>query len=332
MFVELVCLILMADPLWTLGLPEVPQGSVWVDEKGESATVLTIPGQIVRVDMATGKKLWERSLGSFASCDMVVSGGRVLAAGGGRGKTTKCFDLDGKHLWERTLRNVVGLALDSDMAVILQLDGQLLAVDAGTGRLLWEKRLTPPSTTAPIITVDAVVVADGEGTVLWLNRSDGDEQRRLATGHTILHMTMVGDGMLACLSESGMLTIWDKAGEKVWQIEGIKSPSDMIIAGNRLIVADALGEITAYGVEHGSAEWHAVLGEPLASRLWCDNVSSWLIAGGSDGTVKVWSLTDGSEISSVKVAKRAGMVASTGDTVLVGSNEMKLRAYKMDVK
>jgi outer membrane protein assembly factor BamB len=332
MLTMLMCLILTADPLWMVGLPEVPQGSMWVDEKGENAIVLTLAGEIVKVDLSTGKKLWERGLGSFASCDMVVSGGRVLASGGGRGKTTKCFDLDGKHLWEKTIKNVVGLALNDDMAVIQALDGKLIAVDAATGVQKWQKRLIPPSTVASILTAEAVIAADGEGTVLWLNRSDGSEQRRIATSHTVLHLAITGEGMLVCLSESGVLEAWDGAGDKVWQVERITSPADMQVTGKLLLIADALGEITAYGEEHGAVEWHAVLGEPLASHLWCSSDRQLLAAGGSNGTVKVWSLGDGSEVATLKVAKRAGMVAATGDLLLVGSNEMKLRAYKMDAK
>lgn len=332
MLTMLMCLILTADPLWTVGLPEVPQGSLWVDEKGENAILLTLAGEIVKLDTSTGRKLWERGLGSFTSCDMVVNEGRVLASGGGRGKTTKCFDVDGKHLWEKKIKNAAGLTLDSDMAVVAMLDGRLQAFDAASGNKLWEKRLTPPSTVAPILSADAVIAADGEGTVLWLDRSDGSEQRRIATGHTVLRLAMTGDGMLACLSESGVLEVWDEAGEKVWQVERITSPAEMQMAGKLLMVADEFGEITAYGVQHGSVEWHAMLGEPLASRLFCDDVKNWLIAGGSNGTVKVWNMTDGSEVALVKVAKRAAAVAVAGDLLLVGSNEMKLRAYKMDVK
>jgi hypothetical protein len=330
MLIALLCTLLAADPLWTVGLPEVPQGSLWVDAKGENAIILTQAGEIVKVDIMRGKKLWERGLGSFASCDMVASGGRLLASGGGRGKTTKCFDVDGKHLWEKKVKNVVGLALDQDMAVVSLLDGRLLALEAATGNKLWEKRLTPPSIVVPILSAHAVIMADGEGTVLWLNRSDGSEQRRIATGHTMLRLAMTGDGLLVCLSESGILEAWDSAGEKVWQVEKIASPADMQMAGKLLLVADVFGEITAYGMEHGTVEWHAVLGEPLASRLFYDDVKHWLIAGGSNGMVKVWSMVDGSEVASVKVAKRAGLVASAGNLLLVGSNEMKLRAYKME--
>jgi outer membrane protein assembly factor BamB len=332
MLIALLCSVLAADPLWTTGLPEVPQGSVWVDDKGESVIVQTMDGHIVKVDAITGRKLWERGLGSFAVCDLAVGDGRMLAAGGGRGKTVKCFDLEGKHLWEKKVKNVLGLAINGDMAVVQALDGRILAYDAATGAQKWQTRLIPPSTVAPILGADAVIAADGQGTVFWLDIVDGSELKKLATTHTILRMAFTADGLLVCLSEAGTLTVWDKAGEKVWQVEGMDAPSDMIISGDRLLVADAFGEITAYGLEHGTVEWHAQLEEPLASHLWCDKTGRWLIAGGANGTVKVWKQEDGSEVTRFKVAKRAGMVASAGDTVLVGSNEMKLRAYEMEPK
>src|SRR5687768_16849930 len=132
--------------------------------------------QVMAVDRATGKVLWQRTAatavphegyhhiyGSFASNAPATDGTRVYAFFGSRGLFV--YDLDGKPLWQKDL----GLKLQMRLAfgegtgvvvdegrIYLQFDHQqegfVVALDAATGKELWRApRMENSSWSTPLV-------------------------------------------------------------------------------------------------------------------------------------------------------------------------------------
>jgi outer membrane protein assembly factor BamB len=246
----------------------------------------------IAYDRATGKELWRahapakklegyhKTEGSPAASTSATDGKRIISYFGSCGLF--CYDLSGKELWRYELPTAytmgnfgtgVSPILVDDTVVLLRdvgLHSKMLAVDAITGKLKWEKkRLSPVSYSTPAVwdtPSGKQVVAPGHNSLIGYDLKTGTETWSL-TGIPAAPCAspVVANGILyyAAWSPGGgsdkdfnlpsfdsLLKKWDKDGDGALSREEAKSSEikDFFEA----IDANSDGKITRQ-------EWDALL-------------------------------------------------------------------------
>jgi outer membrane protein assembly factor BamB len=207
-------------------------------------------GTVVAFEAASGKKLWEKSLGAPLRASPTASAERVFVVT----KAGKVFCLsgsDGTELWSFTgmgerasiLVNT-SPAVDGDTVIVPYPTGDLIALRASSGQPLWQESLARTRSASSLSALsDAARPALYEGVVY-------------AVGH------------------AGRMIATQKTGERIWSITvaGIQQPW---VAGDSVFVVDTAGQLVAITRNDGKIRWAAKLGAGTWSgpvlaghRLW----------------------------------------------------------------
>jgi len=142
-------------------------------------------GKLVALSLVDGKVIWEKSVSLprgrtelerlvDIDADLKLVENTVYAAAY-QGNLAALDIGTGNELWEREISSKVGFDVARGEAVyITDEDSYVWAIQDGTGDSLWRQtRLLRRNVTAPTIVGDYIVVGDLEGYIHWLARSDG---------------------------------------------------------------------------------------------------------------------------------------------------------------
>lgn len=257
-------------------------------------------------DAATGKILWQKPVDTpegtaaeppelledtgYAAPTLATDGRRVAAifANG----DIACFDMAGKRLWARNfgvLKNSYGQATSLDIyhgRVMVQLDqgtpaktaSRLIAIDAATGKTVWETvRPVPASWTSPILINTgkreefitaakpwAIAYDPASGTELWRAKVlDGDiaPSPVFAAG---LVFTVNTGAKLSAIRPDGQGDVTDSA--VVWAAEdGLPDIVSPLTDGKLIWLLTTDGTCTCYRVKDGSKVYEKEVGEAVKS-------------------------------------------------------------------
>lgn len=174
------------DPRWGLALDAAPLVAPAFDDT--TAFIVTRPGRIVAVDLATGVVRWTRE--SETRVQPATGDGLVFVAAAGR--LDALDPATGLTRWTRALEGAVAAPLywDTGWLLVSQADGTLLAYRAADGELLWAQALGAPLGARPAPALDRLYLPLDDGRVVAAD---------LATGRTIWTLTVEGTptGLLA---------------------------------------------------------------------------------------------------------------------------------------
>lgn len=142
-------------------------------------------GKLVALSLVDGKVIWEKSVSVprgrtelerlvDIDADLKLVENTVYAAAY-QGNLAALDIGTGNELWEREISTKVGFDVAQGEAVyVSDEDSYVWAIQDGTGDSLWRQtRLLRRNVTAPTIVGDYVVIGDLEGYLHWLARSDG---------------------------------------------------------------------------------------------------------------------------------------------------------------
>ena len=251
-------------------------------EAGNVSLPITLPGQTNLADwthrggnarhlmphsaLSSAPQLaWSAKIGAGSSrknriaAAPVVSGGRVFTMDGG--STVMATSTGGATLWATDLTASFdkgggvsggGLAVAGDRLYAATTYGEVVAIEASTGQVIWRQRVDAPITGAPATDGSAVYVSGKDGSAWAINAADGKVIWQVVgtpgvTGYVGTSAPTVGDRAVIFPSSGGdlMAVLKIGGGTKVWQ----KS-----LAGKRLGMAYALSpEVTADAVLDGKA-------------------------------------------------------------------------------
>jgi outer membrane protein assembly factor BamB len=192
-------------------------------------------GTVVALDPATGKKLWEKNIGVPVRASptaindkvfVVTSEGHVFALAG----------LDGGELWtyrgvpEKTsIISSPSPAVDSGIVVIPYTSGELVALRADDGSLVWSESLARTRTVSSLASLSDAARPAIDGGVVY------------AVGHA-----------------GRLIATQVKTGERLWSIN-IPGTQPPVIAGENLFVVDTSGQLHAITRRDGKLVWTAKL-------------------------------------------------------------------------
>ena len=177
-------------------------------------------GKVMAVSLNTGDTVWDTTLASphgrneldrLVDIDSAVRAvGENVFATGFQGRTAMIALDSGQIWWAHDMSSYRGLAVDADNLYVTQSDGIVVALRQRDGSELWRnqkmklRRLSPP-----VLTSTAVVVADFQGYVHWLDKGTGAlvARERIAKERVSNAPVAVGDTVVV-LTDGGKLAAY----------------------------------------------------------------------------------------------------------------------------
>jgi outer membrane protein assembly factor BamB len=277
---------LRADPRLAelnIALPPPVRNAAWPQSGGsathamehlEAAESITVAW---RTDVGAGSGSRSRIIAG-----PVVADGRVFAVDAD-GMATAVEATNGRVLWQFAAENVErvdrlggGAAAVADGRVYLANgNGMVFAVDAATGAEIWRRQLKAPVRSAPTTIAGRVLTPTADSQLFALEGSTGDilwqhaglfEQTGILGGAS---PAATNELVIAPFASGEVVALTLDTGQQIWN-EAVLRPrrtlaigtmadivGDPVIAGGRVIVAGASGEMASFDLEQGSREWTA---------------------------------------------------------------------------
>ena len=141
-------------------------------------------GKVMAVNLATGDTAWDTALATphgrteldrLVDIDSAVRvvGDNVFAAGF-QGRTAMLALDSGQIWWAHDMSSYRGLVVDDENLFVTESDGVVIAMRQRDGSELWRNdRLKRRGLSTPVETTTAVVVADYQGYLHWLDKATG---------------------------------------------------------------------------------------------------------------------------------------------------------------
>lgn len=222
-----------------LGLRAADGGEAWIYEqpvprlslRGNGAPVVSGDmvlagfdnGRVIALSLAAGELLWSATVSPAqgrSEIERLVdidSPVRVLGediyVAGFQGRVAMLARDSGQIWWGRELSSHRGLAADDDRLYVTTSDSVVVALRRRDGTEVWRQdQMMRRALTAPALAGDALVVADFEGWLHWLDAATGRLLGRAKSGGGRISNTPVDAGGLTLLqTDSGEVQAWRAA-------------------------------------------------------------------------------------------------------------------------
>jgi outer membrane protein assembly factor BamB len=174
-------------------------------------------GKVMAVSLRSGDTVWDTALASphgrteldrLVDIDSAVRtvGDNVFAAGF-QGRTAMLALDSGQIWWAHDMSSYKGLVVDADNLYVTQSDGIVVALRQRDGSEIWRtQKLKLRRLSTPVLTSTAVVVADFQGYVHWLDKTSGElvARDRVAKERITSAPVAVGDTVVV-LTDGGKM-------------------------------------------------------------------------------------------------------------------------------
>jgi outer membrane protein assembly factor BamB len=172
-------------------------------------------GKVVAVSIGDGSLVWEATvapprgrteLERLVDIDSAVRvDGDDIYVVGFQGRIAMLARETGQVWWSHEASSYRGLAIDADNIYLSNADGEVVALRRRSGAELWRQSgLLHRGLSAPVATADAVVVADFQGFVHFLDKATGAfSGRASAGGARVSNAPLEGDGMVLVINDVG---------------------------------------------------------------------------------------------------------------------------------
>jgi len=261
-------------------------------------------GNVVALDPGSGKKIWEKSLGTPVRASPTAAGDRVFVVTID-GRFYCLSGADGTELWavrglpqQASLLTNVSPAVEGEIVVVPYPSGDLVALKVSDGSPVWSENLARTRTTSQLTSMsDAARPAIDHGTVF-------------AVGHA-----------------GRLVATQSKTGERLWSLNvpGTQAPW---VAGDSVFVVDTSGQLMAISRSDGKVQWTTQLagasiwsGPTLAGgTLWLASAKGQLV-GVDAVTGRLTTQTDlGSPVYIAPVVAQGKMFILTDNAKLIALN------------
>ena len=167
------------------------------------------------------------------------------------------------------LRLALGLAAGDDVLYAASRKGKVRALDATTGRALWEADTKADLAAGPSFGDGLVVVGTSSGTVIALEATDGKQRWRVQVGGEVLAAPLVAGDRVVVRTVDGRLIALNAAdGTETWMVEDLvprltlRGTSPPVRAGDAVIGGFDSGRVMAVSIPTGDILWQAQVSTP----------------------------------------------------------------------
>src|ERR1700733_4302793 len=178
-------------------------------------------GKVMAVSLNTGDTVWDTALASphgrteldrLVDIDSEVRAvGENVFAAGFQGRTAMLAVDSGQVWWAHDMSSYRGLAVDADNLYVTQSDGIIVALRQRDGSELWRTdKLKLRRLTTPVLTSTAVVVADFQGYLHWLDKSTGQlvARQRVAKKELISNAPVAAGDTVVVMTDRGKMVAY----------------------------------------------------------------------------------------------------------------------------
>jgi len=178
-------------------------------------------GKVMAVSLNTGDTVWDTALASphgrteldrLVDVDSAVGvvGDNVFATGF-QGRTAMLALDSGQIWWAHDMSSYRGLAVDDDNLYVTQSDGIIVGLRQRDGSELWRNdKMKLRRLTTPVLTSTAVVVADFQGYLHWLDKTTGKlvARQRVAKKELISNAPVAAGDTVIVLTDRGKMVAY----------------------------------------------------------------------------------------------------------------------------
>lgn len=317
---------------------------------------------------ATPQRVWSANIGSGSnrknriSVAPVVADGRIFTIDSGTGVTAT--STSGGTLWSTDLtasfdkgggQSSGGLATAGGRVYATTGYGELVALDAASGAVIWRQRVDAPISGAPATDGEAVYVSGRDGSAWAINAADGKVIWQVigTPGKTayvgsaaptigdraVIFPSAAGD-LMAVLKIGGGTKVWQSslAGKRLGRAYALTADvtGDAVIAGKTLFAGTGNGRTVAMSASSGERIWSAGEGAlgPVAvagGSLFLVNDEAKLVRLDASTGEVIWAV-EMPYFTNDKPKRRKGIFAHygpvlAGGRIMVVSSDGLLRAF-----
>lgn len=292
----------------------------------------------------------------------VVADGRIFTIDAGVGVTAT--GTNGGTLWSTDLtasfdkgggQSAGGLATAGGRVFATTGYGELVALDAASGSVIWRQRVDAPISGAPATDGSAVYVSGRDGSAWAVDAADGKVIWQVTgtpgraayvgtaaptIGDRAVIFPSSGGDLMAVLKIGGGTKIWQAslAGKRLGRAFALTPDvtGDAVIAGKTLFAGSGAGRTVAMSASSGERLWSAGEGAlgPVAvagGSLFLVNDEAKLVRLNAETGEVIWSV-EMPYFTTDKVKRRKGIFAHygpvmAGGRIIVASSDGTLRAF-----
>ncbi|MDE3132036.1 MAG: PQQ-like beta-propeller repeat protein [Acidobacteriota bacterium] len=223
---------------WKFGgnaLLEFP-ATIW----GNNLYLMDDGATVKRVNIKTGKQIWERHMGTCKGCGLSAS--------------SPSLDVAHKELFVSVL-SLKGSTIGA-------VGGELAAVSMRSGKTLWRFPVASGTESSPMVVGNSVYFGDQAGTEYSLNIKTGHENWSFATGGSIKAGAAYYKGQLFFGNYAGdFYAVNASSGKPTWTASpGGEFYSTPAVAYGRVYVGNNNGDAYSFGISNGAIAWSRSLG------------------------------------------------------------------------
>jgi outer membrane protein assembly factor BamB len=190
-------------------------------------------------------------------------------------------EIDVRRLWSSkvgggTERLRLGLVPATDGANIYagSHEGRVQALNATTGRSVWNVRLDVPLSAGPAYGASGILVfGTADGQIIALNAQTGEERWRQPVGSEVLAPPAVSSGVIVFRSIDGRLRgLATQTGRELWTVEQalpaltLRGDTAPVIAGQIVLSGFDNGRVGAYELTTGNTLWEFPIATPTGTN------------------------------------------------------------------
>jgi outer membrane protein assembly factor BamB len=306
-------------------------------------------GEVVALDLATGRRVWQKQLKLALSGGPGAGNGLVLVCSSG-GTVVALNAADGAERWRSELNSelLAAPAITPDLAVVRTVDGKLYGLEAANGKQRWVTdqqvpRLTLRGTSRPVVSGELVFAGFDNGRLMAVTLAGGTTAWDVAVGQPrgsselqrLIDIdspaSLDGDDIFAVAFQGHAVRLARDSGREIWSHE---------ISSYRGLAADALGVYVSTADGHvarldrasGAERWRQKALERRSLTAPALQGSSVVVAD-YQGVIHWLSMDDGAFLARAKAGARiSGAPQVAGELVVVQTDKGAIEAWRAPAK
>ncbi len=180
-----------------------------------------------------------------------------------------------KELWSRDIGDASAVlrrlmpAVDNGVLYVANTDGDLYAMEADSGKIIWQIETKLPVSAGPGVAEELVALGTKEGMLVAFDTHTGEERWRRQLSSEILAVPAISNGVVVVHTGDGKLFGLDSiSGEQLWLYDHkvpvltLRGSSSPVINGGTVYCGLAGGKMLALSLDSGLVEWEGHITVP----------------------------------------------------------------------